>query len=235
MKLSSLLVSCVVALAAVGCTEEAVNTSGSGGSSSGGSSSGGSGGSNTAGSSNTAGTSDTGGSGGTDAAGSGGAAGDESGGSGQAGSDAAGAGGSDAAGTGGTDAAGSGGSDAGGEAGSAGAESGGSGGGSATNFCSGQDKWACDPLSTTATCKGAGSACDLDLGSGQFMCYDPPNDVPVGGSCDNGNGPFCAQGSTCTGGKCARYCCTDADCNGQGTCTALGGAGLNSVIGVCVQ
>ena len=105
--------------------------------------------------------------------------------------------------------------------------------GSTVNVCKGQSTWACDPIATSAACMGKGSACDIDQ-SGTFGCFPSPNTVPIGGSCDAANGPYCAQGGTCVqGGTCARYCCTDADCGGSGSCQVLSGGNLTVTVGVC--
>jgi hypothetical protein len=105
--------------------------------------------------------------------------------------------------------------------------------GSTVNVCKGQSSWACDPISSSAACMGKGSACDIDQ-NGAFSCFPAPNTVPVGGSCDAANGPYCAQGGTCLqGGTCARYCCTDADCGGSGSCQVVSGGNVTVTVGVC--
>jgi hypothetical protein len=74
------------------------------------------------------------------------------------------------------------------------------------------------------TC-GAGYACDAvcdeTYGYCWFDCFEPPNDVPVGGACDAGYGPWCVSGALCNEYVCAKYCCTNADCS-AGTCTSIG-------------
>lgn len=80
---------------------------------------------------------------------------------------------------------------------------------------------ACDPTDPTSC--GAGEACDVAEGEG-LVCFPPPNDVPVGGACDPGAGPFCAHGGSCVEGTCAKYCCSDDECDG-GTCVDLGSLG----------
>jgi hypothetical protein len=81
----------------------------------------------------------------------------------------------------------------------------------------------CNPV-TNSGCTGEGEACDLS--DNGFTCFGPPNETPCGGSCDNSTGPFCLPGHVCLGSgmtKCARYCCTDADC-GSGSCIDLSAA-----------
>jgi hypothetical protein len=72
---------------------------------------------------------------------------------------------------------------------------------------------------------GAGYACDVTcddyLGYCWFDCFEPPNNVPIGGSCDAANGPWCVPGAFCNEYVCAKYCCTNTDCSG-GTCTDIG-------------
>jgi hypothetical protein len=83
---------------------------------------------------------------------------------------------------------------------------------------------ACNPV-TNGGCQ-AGYACDED-GFGGFDCFAPPNTVPLCGSCAI---DYCQPGMTCTGNKCARFCCTDADCGCPGTCQPDGFGG-----NVCVK
>ena len=62
---------------------------------------------------------------------------------------------------------------------------------------------------------------------------EPPNDAAIGGACDAGAGPYCAQGGACIEGICQKYCCTDAECGG-GTCTdatMLGGISIKACQG----
>jgi hypothetical protein len=99
----------------------------------------------------------------------------------------------------------------------------------------------CNPV-TSAGCEAqAGSACDLGA-VGTFQCFPPPNEVALCETCTPGAGKYCAPGMTCLFpvNRCARYCCTDADC-GTGTCwhdaTRIFGAPLalaEDDVGVCV-
>jgi hypothetical protein len=63
----------------------------------------------------------------------------------------------------------------------------------------------------------AASACDYD--GAAFSCYPPPNTIALCGACDN-QSTFCADGLTCLGGKCTRFCCDDGDCSANAACDA---------------
>jgi hypothetical protein len=63
----------------------------------------------------------------------------------------------------------------------------------------------------------AGSACDYD--GAAFGCYPPPNTIALCGACNN-QSTFCADGLTCVGGQCTRFCCDDGDCGANGLCDA---------------
>jgi hypothetical protein len=82
---------------------------------------------------------------------------------------------------------------------------------------------------------GAGEACDN--GPDNFNCYPAPNTGDLCGACDNQN-TFCKDGLTCVPtdaqgtGKCARFCCTDADCGGAtGSCAK--GFSNDPMVGLC--
>ncbi|MBI4704738.1 MAG: hypothetical protein HY744_26850 [Deltaproteobacteria bacterium] len=78
----------------------------------------------------------------------------------------------------------------------------------------------CNPMQSTC---GAGYACDLS-NDNLFHCFEPPNDVPVGGACNAQSGPFCQSGAFCLDGTCRAYCCTTGDCpncQSQGTVGSL--------------
>lgn len=90
---------------------------------------------------------------------------------------------------------------------------------------------ACNPVSHSGC--PAGSACDTVFDKNQnqtFLCFapPPPNTEAVCGACDDKT-TACADGSTCMGGKCAKFCCDDGDC-GSGVCESLGAFG----VGLCV-
>lgn len=85
----------------------------------------------------------------------------------------------------------------------------------------------CNPL-TAAECNvAAGESCDF--GGNDFICYGPPNDVAVCGTCDDST-TFCKVGSTCIG-ECTAFCCTDADCGTGGKCDQ---SNPTSGVGICV-
>jgi hypothetical protein len=91
----------------------------------------------------------------------------------------------------------------------------------------------CNPV-TNQGCTTPGDACDLDT-TGVYVCFGPPNNVPLCKMCSNGmNGPFCQATLHCIedmngmNGQCTRYCCNDGDCGG-GTCdksTQTDGVGI---------
>ena len=101
-------------------------------------------------------------------------------------------------------------------------------GGAAPGCYAGQG--ACEP--TNATSCGKGETCDLNGGTGMFQCFPPPNDALLGEPCDNGAGPFCAQGLACNGGFCSAYCCDDSICAAGETCQETGTVG-SVTIKVC--
>jgi hypothetical protein len=104
----------------------------------------------------------------------------------------------------------------------------------------------CNPVSGAGCALVNGEACDLNYDTGLFACFPPPNSAPVCGDCDELTLP-CGSESTCVQpgdgsfGTCYRYCCTDADCGGDGVCdTGLGANYLqpalpSDVVGLCVQ
>ncbi|MDI3286002.1 hypothetical protein QHF83_22045, partial [Polyangium sp. 15x6] len=88
----------------------------------------------------------------------------------------------------------------------------------------------CNPITNAPCNTAAGEACDINSGGG-YQCWPAPNTAKLCDECDASNGPFCEGGKTCSGSKCARYCCNDADCGGDGAkCDTSGqypgGAGL---------
>jgi hypothetical protein len=96
----------------------------------------------------------------------------------------------------------------------------------------------CNPVSN-AGCTTAGSACDV-VSTGDYVCFDPPpaNNLPLCATCYNDStGPYCKHGLHCTdpdgytGGECAAFCCTNADCGGSGTCDKTGVPGG---VGLCL-
>lgn len=94
----------------------------------------------------------------------------------------------------------------------------------------------CNPVVDTQCNVAGGEACDFD-GNGGFTCFNmPANTAAVCASCDDMAGPACKDGSSClfadasgNTSKCAKYCCTDADCGGAAGSCALDG----STVGFC--
>ncbi len=92
---------------------------------------------------------------------------------------------------------------------------------------------ACNPL-TNDGCDGAkGEVCTLDE-YGEAVCESGVHTVEQGGLCDQ-TSLLCKSGTYCGGAyKCARFCCTSADCEPGGTCkqipTAAGTLGTCSPI-----
>lgn len=176
-----------------------------------------------------------GGSAGTAPGGTAGSKGGAAGMSGSSGQSGGAPGGSNAGASAGSGAgAGAGGASPAGQAGESG-EGGGptAGAGSGPSVCQGQGSWACDPIATSPSCSGPGSACDLDA-QGTFQCFPAPNTAAVGEPCDAFNGPACAQGGTCRGDVCRRYCCSDADCDG-GACEVLSDPTAKVTVGLCAS
>ncbi len=102
----------------------------------------------------------------------------------------------------------------------------------------------CNPV-TGAGCTGEGAACDLDDGSGYFVCFPPPNTAAACGTCDDssttcGQSLTCIQTASAPTASCYRYCCTDEDCGPGGSCDAvvadtyLSVRSPNDNVGVCV-
>lgn len=84
----------------------------------------------------------------------------------------------------------------------------------------------CNPITNEGCNTAMGEACDVNADG--FECYPAPNDKLLCEVCGANDG-FCAGGMTCVG-KCAAYCCSDADC-GTGTCTK--GGFPNPNVGFC--
>ncbi|MBI4704632.1 MAG: hypothetical protein HY744_26305 [Deltaproteobacteria bacterium] len=74
----------------------------------------------------------------------------------------------------------------------------------------------CNPV-TNEPCDGkAGQACDSNYQDSKFQCYDPPNENKLCTACGDQDG-WCLPTYTCVG-KCAKYCCDNADCGPEGVC-----------------
>ncbi|HUT79171.1 MAG TPA: hypothetical protein VM285_15845 [Polyangia bacterium] len=78
--------------------------------------------------------------------------------------------------------------------------------------CAEDSPWPCHPV-TGAGCDGDDSGCDFGLGGGVwgFFCFSDCTE-PLGASCDQAVGPWCASGMTCRGGVCSGFCCLAEDC-----------------------
>lgn len=114
--------------------------------------------------------------------------------------------------------------------GGAGGEAGGAPGGA--GGAGGDDVTRCNPV-TGEPCL-VGSPCDLAVTPGNFECYPPPASVAVCGACGV---EFCANGLTCVPAgalaKCARFCCSDADCGNTACNKSTFAANLGADVGVC--
>ena len=79
----------------------------------------------------------------------------------------------------------------------------------------------CNPL-TNGGCANADEACDISS-EGIASCFPPPNDVPLGGACNNAEGPFCTGTLHCNAqtAKCEKFCCSKSDCTGGLTCVQI--------------
>lgn len=74
----------------------------------------------------------------------------------------------------------------------------------------------CNPVSNEGCNGPGGEVCDY--GPGGFTCYPAPNEQEICEACSVG-GNTCKERSTCTAdGVCAKFCCTDGDCGGTGSC-----------------
>jgi len=77
----------------------------------------------------------------------------------------------------------------------------------------------CNPMTNENCDTAGGEACDM--GENGFECFPAPNEVPVGGDCNNSAGPYCEAKLHCTGSKCEKWCCADSDCTGDTKCIAF--------------
>jgi hypothetical protein len=102
----------------------------------------------------------------------------------------------------------------------------------------------CNPVTNEPCIEG--NACDTAFHKDTkeflgFICYGGRNNSELCEACDLGEGAreFCAGGLACVGpqdatvGKCARYCCTDADCGEGSECADLTFAGAPPGLGLC--
>lgn len=102
----------------------------------------------------------------------------------------------------------------------------------ANSFCDSEcNGVACNPVTNEPCDTAAGEACDIAAAPKNFICYGPPNDVPLCGDC---SADFCQGTMTClSDGFCGRFCCDDGDC-GTGKCdkTMIQG---QTVVGICIK
>ena len=120
--------------------------------------------------------------------------------------------------------------------------------GNSTPCADGEDfsAYECDPLTQLPCETAAGEACDVAFdqsigGLGGFSCYPAPNDAMIGEACDASAGPWCAAGGTCvatdesgTAFICAKFCCSDSQCDEGQSCVVDGSyAPAASDMGVC--
>jgi hypothetical protein len=78
----------------------------------------------------------------------------------------------------------------------------------------------CNPINN-APCE-FDEACDIFVEDGgvELVCFPPHNVRPVGGICYD-DGPYCRAELHCKGERCLEFCCSNADCPDNGTCTPL--------------
>jgi len=76
----------------------------------------------------------------------------------------------------------------------------------------------CNPYpGCTSGCE-AGAACtNVDGAEGENVVCQAGADVPVGGACDNAEGPFCASGA-CIRNECRQFCDVNSDCDNGTDC-----------------
>jgi len=98
----------------------------------------------------------------------------------------------------------------------------------------------CNPI-THGGCPADGTACEM-IYPGIFTCIPPGPVAMICETCNFVQGPYCGSGLRCdvTSFKCARYCCTNADC-GTGYCelnqnVVLGYSTLDptDMVGLCM-
>jgi len=73
----------------------------------------------------------------------------------------------------------------------------------------------CDPFTNAGCHTKQGEICDQSNASlNGYECFDQPVSALLCWACTShdGLGPYCAKGSTCLDGACAKFCCDDGDC-----------------------
>lgn len=94
----------------------------------------------------------------------------------------------------------------------------------------------CNPMLLSPTPANPNLFCNYILWQGHFECVGSAGDAPQCAACSPGNevAPDCAPGLVCLPtGRCARICCTDADCGGAASsCTTV--SSYQSYLSACV-
>ena len=138
------------------------------------------------------------------------------------------------------DSAGGGGGEAGG--GAAGGQGGSSEGGGGADSEGGRLPASCFAGAHECDPRGAvgcepGYACDVDFDGQRYSlsCFEPPNDVPLGGACNNHGGPYCEPGLGCgPDATCRTMCCDTSECTTAGDeCVPL--SSELGTLGVCID
>jgi hypothetical protein len=71
----------------------------------------------------------------------------------------------------------------------------------------------------------------MPAGTSSTSAFHPRTTSRSAGACDSSINLFCSGTLACFGGRCARYCCTDADCGASGTCDT---SYFGDSVGLCV-
>ncbi len=104
--------------------------------------------------------------------------------------------------------------------------------------CAADAPWSCHPV-TGEGCISATAACDYGEnadGVAGFYCFTDSTEA-LGAPCDGELGPWCASGLTCIEGVCARYCCSNDDCEASAgpTCAPLDWPSIVGPLGICTE
>jgi len=102
--------------------------------------------------------------------------------------------------------------------------------------CAADSPWTCHPV-TGEGCEGEDLGCDFGFDGSiwGFFCFTDCTE-PLGASCDQVGGPWCASGMTCRDGSCELFCCEPADCPEGTACqSADWNPPLESGPGFCLQ
>ena len=89
----------------------------------------------------------------------------------------------------------------------------------------------CNPYPGCTSGCDAGTTCtNIHLTGGENVVCQAGADVPVGGLCDNEQGPFCAEGA-CIRNECRQFCDVKADCDNGTDCRSYQSGNLR--VNVC--